>query len=162
MSRSLRLQHSGSEDVVEEVGGFDGDFTRVAKNEDQASYFNVGLCVPVMALSVIWDMYRHYSGSGMAPSLRTGQEDKERNCFLGWLKELLCERDIHDVQVWVALNIELWLMNSPPGLPLLERTQRIHKQSKRWFLDWRTSPRRYSPHTGRIVPERAEELIRQY
>jgi glycosyltransferase involved in cell wall biosynthesis len=128
---SILVRHS----IIEEIGGFDEAFKGACNiYEDQAFYAKVCLKTPVLVSNRCWDRYRQHPDASMAIAWKTKQETQARQFFLRWLREYLNEQGMKDVEVWQALQRELWHINNPIWLPPIARAQYLVRWAKKWLL----------------------------
>lgn len=121
--------------AIDEVGGFDEEFVDLHNiYEDQAFYAKVCLRFPVYVSSACWDRYRQHSGASMAVAKRMGHLVAARRFFLRWLREYLMEQREKNLEVWQALQRELWRIHYPVWLPSYMRLQPLVMWGKKWLL----------------------------
>jgi hypothetical protein len=112
--------------VIEEIGGFEPQFTGPGNYEDQAFLVKIYLTTPVHFATDVWLDYRIHEESGMARGTREGRHDEMRRIFLRWFGDYLAERDFAGkAQVLSALARANWDMDHPGAATLLRRTRKV-------------------------------------
>jgi glycosyltransferase involved in cell wall biosynthesis len=99
-------------EAVQEVGGFDDKFRGMY--EDQVFIYKLMLRMSVYIHDGTFDFYRQHSASHQRVTARL--EHRERRVgksaselvFLTWLRGYLQEHQVHDPELWAALNEQLW------------------------------------------------------
>jgi glycosyltransferase involved in cell wall biosynthesis len=102
--------------ALEQAGGFDESFAGMY--EDQALYAKICLEDSVFVAEGFLSKYRKHSDSLCSIMEKDGQCARARQLFLTWLADYLTQRRITDVNVWRALETQMW----PYRHPFLKRT----------------------------------------
>jgi glycosyltransferase involved in cell wall biosynthesis len=110
-------------EVLDRIGGFEESFRGLY--EDQAFCAKICLDMPILASSACWYRYRQHPDSASAVAQRTGQHRAARLVFLNWLAAYLTDHEVKDMEVWRALETELWQCRHPLLTRLRARTQRV-------------------------------------
>ncbi len=97
--------------TIESAGGFEDSFRYIFT--DQVFYSKVFLEAPVFVASGCWDRYRKRPDSSVAIAKEKGQLRSARGSFLKWLEAYLKMKGVKDVEVWRALQKELWPYRHP-------------------------------------------------
>ena len=116
-------------ETIEHIGGFEEAFR--GEYEDQVFCAKVCLKVPVFASNKCWYKYRQHPDSCVSVGHKTGQTYSARLTFLNWLAAYLSEQGINDIEVWQALQEELWPYHHPILYRLLRSIQRLERRMKR-------------------------------
>jgi glycosyltransferase involved in cell wall biosynthesis len=122
-------------DAVKKIDGFDNCFVGPFNiYEDQAFYFKMCLEFSVMASSSRWFRYRQHPWSSMTVANKAGQLIVSRQFFLNWARDYLLKKNVTDVEVWQALQREIWKIHYPTWLLHYDNLQHISRWIKKWLL----------------------------
>jgi glycosyltransferase involved in cell wall biosynthesis len=117
---------------VKKIGGFDTSF--IGPYEDQAFYLKVSLEYSVMASSSRWFRYRQHSNSSMSIASNSGQLILSRKFFLKWARDYIHKKNVTDLDVWYALEREIWRIEEPIWLPQNYHLQYVFRWIRKWLL----------------------------
>ena len=103
-------------EIIDVVGVFENDFRDMY--EDFVFYAKIFLVAPVFVADECWGFYRRHADNTWAHAIKAGQWDPlrpnpTRLAFLNWLEKYLSEQNVDDVEVWRALQKELWPYRHP-------------------------------------------------
>lgn len=113
-------------ELVERVGGFEEAFRGIYQHcEDLAFLYKVYLKAPVFVSSECWNRYREHPDSCSSVLKKSGKGYYVWLFFLNWLEEYLLKQGVKDIEIWKALQKELWPYSHPILYPLLRRAHHL-------------------------------------
>ena len=118
--------------IIKDIGGFVDEFRSLY--EDQAFYAKVCLEVPIYVSDKCWDKYRQHPQGSTNIARVKGQEIQARLFFLRWLVDYLYEKDVKDLDVWLSVVREIWLVEIPNWFPRSKTLYHLARWIKKWVL----------------------------
>ena len=88
--------------VLDETGGFEEEFRCLY--DDQALYAKICLRANVFVTGECWDKYRQHPDSYYSAAKKTGERNRARLYYLGWLQAFLSAQGVKDPRIWRALR----------------------------------------------------------
>ena len=145
--------------VFDDIGNFEEIFRGMF--EDRAFFCKLYLKVPVFVTGECLEKYRRHSNASYYISIKMGQfnpykPNPAQATFLNWLKDYLSREGVKNIDLWQALQKQLW----PYHHPFLFFLKQVKKQMKRNFIKLsRYLGRTLFPHPFRLWLDNLIRLI---
>jgi glycosyltransferase involved in cell wall biosynthesis len=115
--------------VIEEVGGFEENFTRM--HEDQAFLSKIYLQTTVYVSETCWDIYRQHPNSCVFVSISEGLWKPTELFYLDWLEKYLSRSGINNPDILKALHNRMWKYKHPKLFKLNNHKQQFLRRARK-------------------------------